>query len=36
MTKTRLGLMPVSSGSWWSLTAQAKGPFHDSKELKMN
>jgi len=20
----------------WSLTAQAKGPFQDSKELKMN
>jgi len=22
--------------AWWSLTAQAKDPFQDSKELKMN
>jgi len=22
--------------AWWSLTAQAKGPFQYSKELKMN
>jgi len=22
--------------AWWSLTAQAEGPFQDSKELKMN
>ena len=46
MTKARLGLMPwflvypttrsLISLASWSLTAQAKGPFQNSKELKMN